>query len=131
MSLQDPIADMLVRIRTGQHAAREAIEVPHSRLKAEIARIMKREGYLKDYVIEGGRKKILRLYLKYRADGEPVIRGVRRESKAGRRLYVRVSDWPRLIGSMGVGIVSTSRGVMTSKEARRQHVGGELLCSLW
>lgn len=131
MSFSDPIADMLTRIRNAHMAGLDIMDVPHSRLKSEILRIFKREGFITDYVVEGGVKKVLRVYLKYTEDRKPVIRGLKRESKLGLRKYVPSDKVPRVLGGLGVAILSTSSGVMTGKEARKQHVGGEVLCSIW
>jgi small subunit ribosomal protein S8 len=131
MSQTDPIADMLTRLRNGHMSGREIVEVPHSKLKDEITRILKREGYITDYVVEGGAKKILRIYLKYLGEGEPAIRGMKRESRSGLRHYVAADEVPRVLGGLGVMILSTSSGVMTGKEARKRNVGGEVLCSVW
>jgi len=132
MSLSDPIADMLTRIRNAHMAGHEVVEVPHSKLKGEITRVLKREGYINDYVVEGGVKKTLRLYLKYTGDeSEPAIRGLKRESKLGLRSYVGADDVPQILGGLGIAILSTSSGIMTDREAREKHVGGEVLCSIW
>lgn len=131
MSLSDPIADMLTRIRNAHMAGLDVAEMPHTGLKGEIMRVLKREGFITDYAVEGGVKKVLRVYLKYTADHEPVIRGLKRESKPGLRTYVAAGKLPRVFGGMGVAILSTSCGVMTAKEARKRHVGGEFLCSVW
>ncbi|MDD5760329.1 MAG: 30S ribosomal protein S8 [Desulfobulbaceae bacterium] len=132
MSVSDPIADMLLRIRNAQMAGREMVEMPSSRIKSEIIRILKREGFISDYSIEGGdKKKTLRLYLKYTADRQPVIKGIRRVSTSGLRRYATTRDLPRVLGGMGVAIISTPTGIITDKEARKKHVGGEILCTVW
>jgi small subunit ribosomal protein S8 len=131
MSLSDPIADMLTRVRNALGAGLETVEMPHSRLKTEVARILKREGFVTDYVVEGDAKKTMRVYLKYTADQKPVMRGLRRESKPGLRRYVTAADIPRVLGGMGICVLSTSSGVMTGKDAYKQKIGGELLCSIW
>ncbi len=131
MSLSDPIADMLTRIRNAHMAGHEVVEVPHSKLKGEITRVLKREGYINDYVVEGGVKKTLRLYLKYTGENEPAIRGLQRESKLGLRSYVAADEVPQILGGLGIAILSTSSGIMTGREAREKHVGGEVLCSIW
>jgi len=131
MSLTDPIADMLTRIRNAHRADHEVVELPHSRVKEEIARVLKREGYVRDFVVEGGARKTLRVYLKYNEDREPAIRGMRRESKSGRRTYAGRDALPRVLGGLGVAVLSTSSGIMTAKEARTKGVGGEVLCSIW
>ncbi len=132
MSLSDPIADMLTRIRNAHMAEHEVVEMPHSRMKTEIARILKREGYVTDYVVEGGgTTKILRVYLKYTTDHDPAIRGMERVSKCGLRKYASSDELPRVLGGMGIAIMTTSAGIMTAKDARRQHIGGEVVCSVW
>lgn len=131
MSWSDPIADMLTRIRNAQGAGLEELEMPGSRLKAEIARILKAEGYISDYEVEGAVKKTLRVGLKYTDDAEPVIRGIRRESKPGLRRFCGWKEIPRVLGGLGMSVVSTSQGVMTGREARRRKLGGELVCSIW
>lgn len=131
MSLTDPIADMLMRIRNAHMAELDIVEMPHSKLKGEIARILQKEGYVIDHTVEGGVKKVLRIYLKYTVDREAAIRGLRRESKPGLRRFAGSGKLPRVLGGMGVAIISTSAGVMTADEARKMHIGGEVLCSVW
>jgi small subunit ribosomal protein S8 len=132
MSRSDPIADMLTRIRNAQCAGHEIVEMPYSGLKMEISRILKREGYITDYVVEGGSaKKNLRLYLKYVDAEEAAIRGLRRVSRPGRRNYSTCKEIPRVLGGLGIAILSTSRGLMTDHQARREGVGGEVLCHVW
>lgn len=105
--------------------------MPHSKMREEIAKILKKEGYVSDYVIEGGSRKSLRVYLKYTAEGDPVIRGLKRESTPGLRRYVKADALPRILGGLGVAIVTTSQGIMTDKEARKRKIGGEAVCSVW
>ncbi len=131
MSLSDPIADMLTRVRNAHSAGLDTAEMPHSNLKNEISRVLKKEGFITDYIVEGGHKKILRIYLKYVADHEPAIRGLKRESRPGLRKYVAADKVPKVLGGLGMAVLSTSSGVMTDKEARKQSVGGEVLCSVW
>jgi small subunit ribosomal protein S8 len=131
MSLVDPIADMLVRVRNGHKAGTECVDMPHSKIKGEIARILKREGFISDYVVESGERKILRVYLKYDARQEPVIRGLRRYSKSGLRRYAGADSLPKVFGGMGIAILSTSSGMMTDKEARSRKIGGEVVCTVW
>lgn len=131
MSLSDTIADMLTRVRNAHMAGADIVEVPHSKLKSEITRVLKKEGYITDYLVEGSTKKVLRIYLKYVAVGEPAIRGLKRESKPGLRRYVTADKAPRVLGGLGIAILSTSHGVMTASEARKRRVGGEVLCSVW
>ncbi len=128
MSMQDPIADMLTRIRNGQARAKAAVNMPSSRLKVAIAKILKEEGYINDYKIEeDGQKKILMIELKY-FDGKPVIEMLHRSSKPGLRKYRPHNNLPKVIGGLGTAIISTSKGVMTDKNARAQGIGGEILC---
>lgn len=128
----DPIADMLTCVRNALAASRDVTEVAHSALKVEIARILKREGYIADYVVEGGgAKKSLRIYLKYVDENQPAIRGLKRISKPGLRRYVARDELPRPLGGLGIAILTTSTGVMTDKEARKHNIGGETLCEVW
>ncbi len=132
MSWSDPIADMLTRIRNAQRAGLEDVSMPSSRLKAEVARIFKAEGYILDFKVEGDVKKSLVLELKYSdEDSTPAIRGLRRESKPGLRRFCGWKDIPRVLGGLGTSVLSTSQGVMSGREARRRKIGGELLCSIW
>jgi small subunit ribosomal protein S8 len=131
--MTDPIADMLTRIRNASMARHDRVELPHSRLKEHVATVMKAEGYLDDVrVSEGGEgPKTLVLVLRYGRDRQSAIDGLRRVSTPGRRVYVRHDRIQRVCSGMGISILSTSRGVMTDREARRQRVGGELLCQVW
>lgn len=132
MSVTDPIADMLTRIRNAAATGAKSVEIPHSKIKAELARILKQEGFISDFLTAGeGAKKALRLRLKYVREGEPVIKGIRRVSRPSLRRYVAATEIPRVLGGMGVAVLSTSSGVMTGQEARRKNVGGELLCTIW
>jgi small subunit ribosomal protein S8 len=128
----DPIADFLTRVRNGLRADHDEVEMPSSAFKAEIARILKEQGYIEDYETDTARVgKVLRVRLKYTEDRKPVILGLERLSKPGRRRYVTARDVPRVYGGMGTAIVSTSKGVMTGHEARREGVGGELVARVW
>lgn len=132
MILSDPISDMLTRIRNANMAAHDKVQIPHSKMKSELARILKEEGYVKDYTtekIEG--KPTLVLFLKYMADQKPVIQGLRRVSKPSRRHYVGADDVPRVLGGIGTAILSTSTGILSDSTARKTHVGGEVLCYIW
>ena len=132
MSQSDPIADMLTRIRNGLRAGLEVVEIPHSRLKNEMARVLKREGFILDYTTEGqGAKRVLRVYLRYGPDQQPAIRGLRRVSRPGLRRYAGGKDAPRVLNGLGVAILTTSAGMMTDTEARRANVGGEVVCEAW
>lgn len=128
----DPIADALTRLRNANAAGHEKVDIPSSRLKVEIARILKEEGFIKGYkVVNDDKQGTLRLFLKYGPGNERVLRGITRTSKPGLRVYSRARKVPRVLSGMGIAIVSTSRGVMTDREARRQAVGGEVLCYVW
>jgi small subunit ribosomal protein S8 len=128
--MTDPIADLLTRIRNANRALLPGLEVPHSRLKEGIARILHREGYLAECAVEGAKPKKLRLKLKYHGR-QGVIAGLRRVSRPGLRRYAGADEIPRVLGGLGVAVVSTSRGVMTGVEARKQRLGGEVLCYVW
>ena len=132
MSMTDPIADMLTRIRNANMVGHERVELPASRVKAEIARILTEEGYIRNYrFIEDGKQGVLRLYLKYGDNQEKVISGLRRISKPGHRVYVGVADLPRVHGNMGIAILSTSQGVQTASQCQVAKIGGEVLCYIW
>jgi small subunit ribosomal protein S8 len=128
--MTDPIADMLTRIRNAGRALQPTVEIPHSRLKEGIARVLRQEGYIADFTVAGNAVKTLKLRLKY-AGKKPVIEGVRRMSKPGRRHYVGAREIPRVLGGMGIAVLSTSEGIMTGEQARRKNLGGELLCLVW
>jgi small subunit ribosomal protein S8 len=130
--LTDPIADMLTRIRNANQALHDTVEMPSSKLKAEIARLLEQEGYISGYSVEEGDPvKTLVVRLKYDRDRRRVISGLRRISKPGRRIYVDRNSLPRVLGGMGVAIVSTSQGLLTGQQARRRGIGGEVLCTVW
>lgn len=128
--MSDPVADMLTRIRNANHALINDVEVSHSNLKESIASLLKREGYLADYSVEGKDLKKLKLKLKYNGR-KGVIAGLRRVSKPGLRRYVGATEIPRVLNGMGIAIVSTPKGVMTGAQARKENVGGELVCFVW
>jgi small subunit ribosomal protein S8 len=131
--MTDPIADMLTRIRNASMARHDRVELPHSHLKEHVAGVMKSEGYLDDVRVSETdvSPRVLTLVLRYGRDRQSAIDGVRRVSTPGRRVYVRHDHIQRVCSGMGISILSTSRGVMTDREARRQRVGGELLCEVW
>ncbi|MDD5482720.1 MAG: 30S ribosomal protein S8 [Kiritimatiellae bacterium] len=132
MNQTDPIADMLTRIRNANSARARTVEMPHSKMKGTIARILKRNGFIHDFIAEGGgHNKLLRLFLKYGENGEPVIRGLRRISKPGLRRYVAARTVKSVKSGTGIAIISTSRGILTDSEVREQKVGGEWLCIIW
>lgn len=147
--MTDPIADMLTRLRNGARAKLESVRIPASQLKVGIVKILREEGYVKYFKVvragsvkrnpKGGDVKdskplshnLLIVYLKYGATGEQVVHGIKRESKPGLRRYVHAVDIPRTLGGLGICILSTSKGLMTDREARKRHLGGELICSVW
>jgi len=130
--MTDPIADMLARIRNAVAAKHSRVDVPASKLKLEIARILKEEGYVNNFVVKGeGAKKIVRIFLRYDARGTSSITHLQRVSRPGRRVYVGSHEIPRVLGGYGVNIVSTSRGLMSGKTARRENIGGELLAEVY
>ncbi|MGF1470962.1 MAG: 30S ribosomal protein S8 [Rubrobacteraceae bacterium] len=132
MSVNDPIADFLTRIRNAGMAKHKTVEIPNSRMKANLARILKEEGYIEDYTERGsGAEAKLIIELKYGPDGQRAITGMRRMSRPGRRVYRKQSDIPRVLDGLGVAILSTSRGILTDHTARRQGVGGEVLCFVY
>jgi small subunit ribosomal protein S8 len=132
MSVNDPIADFLTRIRNAGMARHEKVEIPHSRMKAEMARILKVQGYINDYSEKSaGAEKRLVIELKYSSDGQRAITGLRRMSRPGRRVYRKQTNIPRVLDGLGVAILSTSRGILTDHEARRVGVGGEVLCFVY
>ena len=132
MQITDPVADMLTRIRNANTAKHESVDVPASNLKKAIAKILLDEGYIKSYeVVEDGTQGVIRIQLKYLAGKEKVISGLRRVSKPGLRVYAGADELPRVLKGLGIAIISTSKGVMTDKKARANHVGGEVLAFIW
>lgn len=130
--MTDPIADLLTRIRNGQKAGHEAVSIPASRIKHEIVRILKAEGYIKNFkFIADNKQGILKVFLKYDEDNVPSIRDLRRVSTPGRRVYAAVDKIPVVKNGMGIAIISTSRGVLTDRRAKKDKVGGEVLCTVW
>ena len=131
MQITDPIADMLTRIRNANNAKHETVDVPASKLKLSIAKILMEEGYIKSYqFIENGNQGVIKITLKYLGK-EKVITGLRRVSKPGLRVYVSADELPKVLRGLGIAIISTSKGVMTDKNARKEHVGGEVLAFVW
>jgi small subunit ribosomal protein S8 len=128
--MSDPISDMLTRIRNAGRALLPAVELPHSRMKESVAKILKSEGYVADVAVEGNKIKKLKIYLKYQGK-KGVIEGLKRVSRPGLRRYVGSTEIPRVLSGMGVSIVSTSEGVMTGTQAKKKNLGGELLCYVW
>jgi small subunit ribosomal protein S8 len=132
MRLTDPVADMLARIRNAVSARHQKVDIPASKLKLEIARILKEEGYISNFkAAEEEGHKVLRIYLKYSSNNEAPISNLARISRPGCRVYVRRTEIPRVLGGMGINILTTPRGVMTGRQARKQGVGGEVLCEVW
>ena len=132
MNLTDPVADFLTRIRNAHRARHQKLDVPASRLKAEIARILKEEGYIANVKpVEEGGQQLLRVYLKYGPNNEAVIRDLQRISRPGCRVYVGKDEIRRVQGGLGISIMTTPKGVMTGRQARREGVGGEILCEVW
>ena len=132
MSTTDPIADFLTRIRNALSAQHDSVDIPASKFKVELARILQEQGYIEGYDVEAARVgRVLRVRLKYTEDRKPVIQGIQRVSRPGRREYVQAGTVPKVQGGMGTTIISTSQGVMTGHEARRAGVGGELVAKVW
>ena len=132
MQMSDVIADMLTRIRNANSAKHDTVDIPASNLKKSIAEILLSEGYIKSYqIIEDGKQGIIRVTLKYEAGKQRVIRGLRRVSKPGLRIYSSCEDMPRVMNGLGIAIISTSKGIMTDKQARAAHIGGEVLAFVW
>jgi len=131
MALSDPIADMLTRIRNAVRNHSTKVDCQNSKVCAGIAEVLKAEGYISDYdIIDDGRQGILRIHLRYGPHGEQIINFIRRDSKPGRRIYTRMKDIPRPLAGLGIAIVSTPKGVLSDRQARQAHVGGELLCTI-
>lgn len=132
MVMTDPIADMLTRIRNGNNAKHETVDIPASNMKKAIANILLEEGFIKGYdVIDDGKQGIIRIQLKYGKDNEKIISGLKRISKPGLRVYVKSDEIPRVLGGLGIAILSTSKGIITDKVARKEGVGGEVICYVW
>ena len=132
MTMTDPIADMLTRVRNANSAYHDSVSMPHSKIKTHIAEILQQEGYIAGWKVEDGEKgKVLSIDLKYGPNRERSIAGVRRVSKPGLRVYAKADSLPRVLGGLGVAVVSTSRGLMTDREARKSRMGGEVLCFVW
>ena len=130
--MTDPIADMLTRIRNGAHAKHTSVDIPSSNVKKEISEILLNEGYIKNVeVIEDNKQNVLRITLKYSKDGEKVISGIKRISKPGLRVYAKAGDVPKVLGGLGTAIISTSKGLLTDKECRKEGIGGEVVCYVW
>ena len=134
MTMTDPIADMLTRIRNGNVAMHDEVKMPSSKLKEALAAILKREGYIQDFSVADNTErpgKVLTIHMKYAQDRTRTISGIKRVSKPGLRVYAKADSLPRVLGGLGVAVVSTSRGLMTAREARKSRMGGEVLCFVW
>jgi len=132
MVTTDPIADMLTRIRNANTVARDVVEVPSSRVKREIAKILKEEGFIRDFEVIGDCKQgVLRIYLKYGPNKQRVITGLKRISKPGLRVYAGKDELPRVLGGLGIAVISTPKGIMADRKARKEGVGGEVICYVW
>ena len=132
MSMKDPIADMLTRIRNASMVAHPSVEMPSSKLKVQLAKLLKEEGFITDYsVSESGNFKVLTITLKYDAKNKPIITKLERVSKPGLRNYSKAKNLPKVLGGMGVAIVSTSKGLLTDRKARKENIGGEVLCYVY
>ncbi|MGM9544446.1 MAG: 30S ribosomal protein S8 [Romboutsia timonensis] len=132
MTMTDPIADMLTRIRNANTVKHETVDVPASNIKKEIARILLEEGFVRGYdVIEDEKQGIIRIQLKYGQSGERVIQGIKRISKPGMRVYTNAYEVPKVLNGLGISIISTSKGILTDRQARKENVGGEVICYVW
>lgn len=132
MSMTDPISDMLTRIRNSSRTKKEKVDIPASKLKSELARLLKDEGFIANYkVIEDRKQGILRVYLKYTPDKKSVITGIRKVSKSGWRVYKGAKKLPKILGGLGIAVITTSKGLMTDKQARLAKMGGEVICYVW
>jgi len=128
----DPVADMLTRVRNGCRARLERVDVPHSKLKAELAAILKREGFIEDFrIVKGKTQDVIEVKIRYDGEHEPTIRGIKRVSRPGLRRYMGYQEIPKVLNGQGVMIMTTSKGIMTDREARKEHLGGEALCAVW
>ena len=132
MTMTDPIADMLTRIRNANVVKHETVDVPASNMKKELSRIVLEEGFIRGYdVIEDGKQGIIRIQLKYGQTGERVISGLKRISKPGMRVYAANHEIPKVLNGLGISVISTSKGILTDKQARKENVGGEVICYVW
>jgi len=130
--MSDPIADYLTRVRNGLHAKKKHVDVPASNIKRKMSRILVEQGFVKKYIVlDDGLQGIIRIWLKYDENDDPVIHEIKRISKPGQRTYVSVDNLPRVKNNLGISILTTAKGIITSREAKRQNVGGEVLCHVW
>ncbi len=128
----DPITDLLNRLRNAMRAGHERVDLPASRMKEDLVRVLAEEGYVASYRrVEEGRRPLLRVALKYDSEGDPIVNGLERVSRPGRRVYARAGEIPEVLGGLGTSIVSTSRGILTGRQARDSKLGGEILCNVW
>ncbi len=132
MTITDPLADMLTRIRNAGNARHKSVDIPGSKLKASLAAVMKNEGYIKNYkFIKDNKQGILRIYLKYDKEDNHVIYGIQRASKPGRRVYVNSKEIKPVLNGLGISVLSTSKGLLTDTQSRKENIGGEILCNIW
>lgn len=132
MTMTDPIADMLTRVRNANSVKHDTVDVPASSIKKELARILLEEGFVRGYdVIEDGKQGIIRIQLKYGQEGERVLSGLKRISKPGMRIYANSEELPKVLNGLGIAVISTSHGILTDKQARQKNVGGEVICYVW
>lgn len=132
MSMSDPLADMLTRIRNATNSRYQSVEMPLSKLKVSVAKVLQNEGYISNYSVIGQSPQgLLKIELKYGSNNEQVINGIRKVSKPGRRQYIKSDQIPKVMNGLGISILSTSKGLVTDKEARQHNIGGELLCEIW
>lgn len=128
----DPLADFLTRIRNAIHARKDRVDIPWSRLKEAVAKVLQAEGFISEFSVQSEEQKdTLRIWLKYDTKGQSIVRGLKRVSKPGRRVYVNAEQIPLVQNGLGINLISTSRGILVDREARKSHVGGEILCSVW
>lgn len=130
--MTDPIADMLTRVRNGLKASHEVVDIPCSKMKINIAKVIKSEGYIRNFkIVSDGSHRSIRIFLKYDEHGIPIISGLKRVSKPSCRVYMKYDKIPKILDGFGINIVSTSKGLLTDKQARKMAIGGEILCSVW
>ena len=132
MTMTDPIGDMLTRIRNAIRASHESVDIPSSRMKVNVAQVLKSEGYIKNLkIVSDGRQRLIRIFLKYDDEGVPVIQGLRRVSKPSCRIYSGYDEIPKVLNGYGVNLISTSKGILTDRDAKKIRVGGEIICTVW
>jgi len=131
MTMTDPIADLLTRIRNAVNIDREQVSIPHSKVKESICHVLVEEGFIEDVRVTEEPRKTIHVFLKYGPDGEAIINEIKRVSKPGRRLYQGAGELPRILNGMGIAVVSTSKGIMSDRRCRQQNLGGEVICSVW